>query len=175
MIKIIVIALVVLIVGLLVFAATKPDTFRVERTASIKAQPKKIFPLITNLHKWGDWSPWEKMDPAMKRTFSGPEAGIGSAYAWEGNNKVGKGRMEIMEVSPSFRVVIKLDFEKPLEGHSIAEFTLQPQGDVTNVTWAMYGSNSYLAKVMSIFFGMDKMIGKDFETGLANLKILAEK
>jgi len=175
MLRIIAIAVVVLVTAVLVFAATRPDTFRVQRTASIKAPPDKIFPLINDFHKWSGWSPWEKLDPALKRTYSGPESGIGTAYAWEGNNKVGKGRMEIREVSPPSKVEIKLDFERPMEGHNITDFTLEGKGDSTIVTWDMQGPSSYLAKVMRIFFSMDKMIGKDFETGLANLKAVAEK
>jgi hypothetical protein len=175
MIKKIAIVIVILIVALLIFAATRPNTFRVERTASIKAPPEKIFPLIDDFHKWGDWSPWEKLDPAMKRTYSGSDSGKGAAYAWEGNNKVGKGRMEITDVFPSSKVIIKLDFEKPMEGHNVSDFSLERKGDSTSVTWVMYGPNSYPAKVISIFFNMDKMIGKDFEAGLANLKTVAEK
>jgi len=175
MLKIIAIAVVVLVAAVLIFAATRPDTFRVQRTASIKAPPDKIFPLINDFRKWSGWSPWEKLDPGLKRTYSGPESGIGTAYAWEGNNKVGKGRMEITEVSPTSKVVIKLDFEKPMEGHNVADFKLEGKGDSTTVTWDMHGPNPYLSKVMSIFFSMDKMIGKDFETGLANLKTVAEK
>ena len=175
MIKIITIAIVVLIAAFLGFAATKPDTFRVQRAANIKAPPEKIFSLINDLHSWGSWSPYEKKDPTMKRTHSGAANGKGAVYAWEGNKEIGKGSMEITESSPSSRVTIKLDFVKPFEAHNIVEFTLEPKGDSTNVTWAMHGPNPYLAKVMSIFFSMDRMVGKDFETGLANLKAVAEK
>jgi len=175
MLKNIAIAVVVLVAAVLLFAATRPDNFSVERTASIKAPPEKIFPLITNLHSWGSWSPWEKMDPAMKRTYSGAASGKGAVYAWEGNSKVGEGRMEITDVSPPSEVTIKLDFVKPFEGHNIAEFTLEPKGDSTNVTWTMYGPTAYVAKVIGIFVSMDSMIGKEFETGLANLKTVAEK
>jgi hypothetical protein len=117
----------------------------------------------------------KKMDPAMKRTYSGAASGKGAVYAWEGNNKVGEGRMEITDVSPPSKVTIKLDFVKPIEGHNIAEFTLEPKGESTNVTWAMYGPSAYIAKVIGVFVSMDSMIGKDFETGLANLKTVAEK
>jgi uncharacterized protein YndB with AHSA1/START domain len=175
MLKTIAIVVVVLLVGLLALAATKPDTFRVERTASIKAPPEKIFPLINDLHSWGAWSPWEKVDPAMKRSHSGAANGKGAVYAWDGNSKVGAGRMEITEASPPSKIVIKLDFIKPLEGHNFAEFTLEPKGDATNVTWAMHGPSTYIAKVMSIFFSMDSMVGTQFETGLAKLKAITEK
>jgi uncharacterized protein YndB with AHSA1/START domain len=175
MINIIAIIVVVLLAALLGFAATRPDTFRVQRATSIKAPPEKIFALINDFHSWGSWSPWEKMDPTMKRTHSGAANGKGAVYEWEGNNKVGKGRMEIMDTSPPSKVTIKLDFVKPFEGHNIAEFTLEAKGDSTNVTWAMYGPNPYIAKLIHMFFNMDNMIGKDFETGLANLKTVAEK
>jgi uncharacterized protein YndB with AHSA1/START domain len=169
------IAVVVIVAAVLLFAATRPDNVRVQRATSIKAPPEKIFPLITDLHRWGSWSPWEKMDPAMKRTYSGAASGKGAVYAWEGNSKVGEGRMEIKDVSPPSKVTIKLDFVKPIEGHNIAEFTLEPKGESTNVTWAMYGPSAYIAKVIGVFVSMDSMIGKDFETGLANLKTVAEK
>src|ERR1700730_7881009 len=175
MFKTILIVVAVLIAAILVYAATMPDDFRVQRTTSIKASPEKIFALINDLHRWDSWSPWEKMDPAMQRTFSGATAGKGAVYAWQGNSKVGEGRMEIADTSPPSRVTIKLDFVKPIEGHNIAEFTLVPQGDSTNVTWVMDGPSPYIAKLMGVFISMDKMIGKDFETGLANLKTVAEK
>ena len=173
--KIIVIAVVVLIAALLVYAATKPDTFRVERTATINATPEKIFPFLNDFHKGQEWSPYEKKDPAMKRTFSGATSGKGSVYEFEGNKEVGTGRLEIIESAPPSRVVISLDMRKPFEGHSIIEYTLEPRGDSANFTWAIHGPNSYLAKVMGIFVSMDKMIGKDFEAGIANLKAIAEK
>ncbi|HUK55896.1 MAG TPA: SRPBCC family protein [Nitrospiria bacterium] len=175
MIKIIAIAAVVLIAALLIYAATRPDTFRVRRSASIKAPPERIFALINDFHRWGAWSPWEKMDPAMQRIHSGASDGKGAVYEWEGNNKVGKGRMEITESSPPSQVTIKLDFIKPFEGHNVAEFTLEPEGDTTKVTWAMHGPLPYMAKVIHVFFNMDRIVGKDFETGLANLKTIAEK
>jgi carbon monoxide dehydrogenase subunit G len=175
MLKTIAIVVVVLLAAVLVFAATKPDTFRVQRAASIKAPPEKIFPLINDFRSWGAWSPWEKMDPAMKRAYSGAANGKGAVYAWEGNSKVGTGRMEMTESSPPSKVTVKLDFIKPFEAHNIAEFTMEPKGDSTNVTWAMHGPNPYLAKVMQVFMSMDSMVGKDFETGLANLKAVAEK
>lgn len=175
MLKKIAIAVLVLIAVLLVFAATRPDTFRVERTTSIKAPPEKVFAFINDFHRWDAWSPWEKMDPAMKRTHSGSASGKGAVYEWEGNDKVGKGRMEIMESSPPSRIAIKLDFFKPFEAHNTAEFTLKVQGDDTEVSWAMHGPSPYLAKLMQLFLSMDSMVGKDFETGLANLKTAAEK
>ena len=175
MIKIIAIVFVVLIVALLIYAATRPDTFRVQRAISIKAPPEKIFPFINDFHSFGAWSPYEKKDPAMKRTFSGAANGKGAVYEWEGDHNVGKGRMEITDTAPPSKVMINLDFVKPFETHNIVEFTLEPTSDFTNVMWDMHGPSPYIAKVMHIFFNMDSMVGKDFETGLANLKTVAEK
>jgi hypothetical protein len=131
--------------------------------------------MINDLHQWPAWSPFEKMDPAMKRTMSGPESGVGAAYAWEGNSKAGAGRMEITESTPSSNVKIKLDFTKPFEGHDAAEFTLLPEGDATKVTWAMTGPSPMMMKVMQVFMNMDKEIGAQFEDGLGTLKANAEK
>ena len=175
MFKTIAIVVVVLLAALLVFAATRPDNFSVQRALGIKAPPEKILPLITDFHNWSAWSPWEKLDPAMKRTHSGAASGKGAVYEWEGNGKVGAGRMEITESSPPSKVVVKLDFIRPFEGHNITEFTLETQGDVTNLMWTMHGPNPYIAKLMQIFFSMDSMVGKDFEAGLAGMKAIAEK
>jgi uncharacterized protein YndB with AHSA1/START domain len=175
MLKIIGIVTVVLIAGVLIFATTKPDTFRVQRAASIKAPPEKVFALLNDFNRWGAWSPWEKKDPAMKRTFGATTSGKGAVYAWEGNKDVGQGRMEIAEsVAPS-KVALNLDFVKPFEAHNLVEFTLEPKGDATNVTWAMQGDTPYFAKIIHVFVNMDKMVGNDFETGLANLKAIAEQ
>ena len=175
MLKIILIVVVVLVIALLAFAATKPDSFQVQRTASIKAPPEKIFPLIDDFQNWGSWSPYENKDPAMKRAHSGPASGKGAVYEWDGDKNVGKGRMEITESSPASKIVIQLDFFKPFEAHNIAEFTLEPQGDTTKVTWAMRGPAPFISKLMQVFINFDHMIGKDFEAGLANLKAVAEK
>jgi Polyketide cyclase / dehydrase and lipid transport len=165
---------VVVIAGILIYAATKPDSFRVQRTASIKAPPDKIHALIADLKAWPVWSPYEKKDPAMKRSFGAVTAGKGATYAWEGNKDVGQGNMEIVESSLQ-KVLIKLDFLKPFEAHNMAEFVLVPKGDTTNVTWAIYGPSPYMSKVMGTFMDFDKMIGRDFEQGLADLKAAAEK
>jgi len=175
MIKKIAIVIALLIAGILGFAATKPDTFRVQRAASIKAPPEKVFALINDFKRWDAWSPWEKKDPAMKRTLGVTTSGKGAFYAWEGNKDVGQGRMEIAESVPPSKVAIKLDFVKPFEGHNIVEFTLEPKGDVTNITWAMQGPAPFITKVIQVFCDMDSMVGKDFETGLANMKTVAEK
>lgn len=168
-------ALAVVVVGILIYAATRPDTFRVQRTATIKAPPEKIFALINDLRSWSLWSPYEKKDPAMKRAFSGASSGKGAIYEWDGDKNVGKGRMEITEATPSSKILIKLDFFSPFEAHNIAEFTMEPKGDNTVVTWAMHGPASFMMKVMGIFMNMDNMIGNDFAAGLASLKAASEK
>ncbi len=175
MLKKIAIAVIVLVAAILAVAATKPDTFVVQRTASIKAPPEKVFALINDYRGWGTWSPWEKLDPSMKRTFSGPASGKGAVYAWEGKRDVGAGRMEITESSPPSRVAIKLDFIKPFEAHNFVDFKLEPDGDSTKVTWTMRGPSPFISKVIQVFVSMDSMVGKDFETGLANMKASAEK
>jgi hypothetical protein len=174
MVNTIVIGAGILVVALLGFAATRPDNVRVQRTTNIQAPPEKVFAFLDDFRRWALWSPYEKLDPSMKRTLSGAASGKGAVYEWAGNAKAGQGRMEITDASPS-RVTIKLDFFKPFEGHHTAEFTLEATGDSTNITWAMYGPQSYLCKVMSIFFSMDRMVGKEFEAGLANLKSIAEE
>lgn len=175
MLKKVTVAVVILILAVLIFAATRPDTFHVQRATSINAPPETIFALINDFHEWGAWSPFERLDPAMSRIYGGAPSGQGSVYEWKGNGRAGAGRIKIAESSPPSKLTINLDFVKPIEGHNIIEFTLEPRGGATDVTWAMHGSNPYLAKVMSIFCSMDKMVGKDFETGLANLKSVAEK
>jgi uncharacterized protein YndB with AHSA1/START domain len=183
---IIAVVIVVAVATVLVLAATKPDTFEVQRAMSIKAPPEKIFALVNDLRGWGAWSPYERKDPAMKRSFSGAQFGKGAVYAWDGDKNVGQGRMEITETSAPTKIVIKLDFVRPFEGHNIAEFTMAPEGPsttgsantanaATNVTWAMRGPAPFVAKIMHVFFDMDRMIGKDFEEGLSNLKALAER
>ena len=166
----------VLVVLLLAFAATRPDTFRVERATVVKAPPDKVFAYLQDFQKFGLWSPWEKLDPAMQRTFSGPATGVGAVYAWTGNDQVGAGRMEIKAVEPNAKVNIQLDFLKPFEAHNTTDYILQPNADgTTTVTWAMYGAMPYISKLICMFVSMDALVGKDFELGLANLKAVAEK
>ena len=174
MFSIVAVLLLLIVFAILFMASMKPDMFRVERSAVINAPPEKIFPYINELRRWDAWSPYEKKDPNMKRSFSGPPSGKGAAYAWEGNKNVGSGRMEITDAVPSSKIGIKLDFLKPIEGHNTAEFTLQPEGGATRVTWAMFGPANLLSKVMDTVIGMDKMIGTDFAAGLASLKRVAE-
>jgi uncharacterized protein YndB with AHSA1/START domain len=178
-IAIIAAVLAIAIAIVLILAATKPDTFRVQRATTVKAPPEKIFPLINDFHQWGTWSPYENKDPAMKRSYSGAASGKGAVYAWDGNKNVGSGRMEILDTSAPSKIVIKLDFFTPFEGHNTAEFTMLPQGDATNVTtnvtWLMHGPSPFMGKIMHVFINMDRMVGKDFEIGLANLKKITEK
>jgi uncharacterized protein YndB with AHSA1/START domain len=175
MLKTIAIVVVVLVAGVLIFAATKPDTFRIQRAASIQAPPERVFALINDFTRWGAWSPWEKKDPAMKRTFGPATSGKGAVYAWEGSKDVGQGRMQIVESVPPSQVAIALDFVRPFEAHNIVEFTLEPKGDATNITWAMWGNTPYFGKILRVFINMDRMVGKDFEAGLASLKAAAER
>ena len=175
MIAIIAIVLAIAIAIVLILAAIKPGTFSVRRATTVKAPPEKIFSLINDFHQWGTWSPYENKDPAMKRSYSGAESGKGAVYAWDGNNNVGSGRMEILDTSTPTKIVIKLDFFKPVEGHNTAEFTMLPQDGATNVTWLMQGPARFMSRVMQVFMNIDNMVGKDFEIGLANLKRLTEK
>ncbi|MEO8134256.1 MAG: SRPBCC family protein [Betaproteobacteria bacterium] len=175
MIRTTLIAVLALLAAFLIFAATRPNSFRIERAIEIKAPADKIFVLINDLHRWTAWSPWEKVDPALKRAYGGLPSGVGASYAWEGNREVGAGRMEITESVPSSKILIKLDFLKPFAAHNIAEFGLAGAGDSTRVTWAMYGPSPFMAKVMGLVFNMDKMLGGQFDEGLSNLKVLAEK
>ncbi|WP_137937946.1 SRPBCC family protein [Chitinivorax sp. B] len=175
MFQTIAVLVIVVIAVLLVMAATKPDTFRIQRATTVNAPPEEVFALINDFHRWGTWSPWEKKDPAMKRTFGGPPNGKGAIYEWEGNRDVGKGSMEITDVTAPSKVTIKLDFVKPITGHNTAEFTLNPHGETTDVTWTMSGPTPFISKLMQVFVDVDRMVGKDFEAGLANLKTAAEK
>ncbi|MEB3286639.1 MAG: SRPBCC family protein [Vampirovibrionales bacterium] len=174
MLKMVLILVFLVIAGILAFATTKPDTFRVERSIIINAPSEKIYPLISNFHQWQIWSPYEKMDPNMKRAFEGPESGKGAVYSWNGAGKVGQGRMEILETQPASKVIIKLHFVKPFEATNTTEFTIIPEGKQTKVTWAMSGIQPFMGKVISVFFNLDPMIGKDFEDGLQNLKKAVE-
>ena len=174
-VTIVAVVLAIAIAIILILAATKPNTFSVRRATMVKAPPEKIFGLINDFHQWGTWSPYENRDPAMKRTYSGAERGKGAVYAWDGNKNVGSGRMEILDASAPSKIVIKLDFFIPFEAHNTAEFTMLPQGDATLVTWLMHGPAPFMSKLMQVFINMDNMIGKDFETGLANLKRITER
>ena len=175
MLKIISLAVVAVVGGFLIYAATRPDSFRVERTATINAPPERIFPLVNDFQRWGAWSPFEKKDPGMKRTMSGVSSGEGAVYEWDGNKEIGQGRMEIVESVPPSRITLTLDFTRPFKAHNIVDFTLDPRGNSTQVTWAIHGPSPFISKVMGIVLNMDKMIGKDFEAGLAALKTVSEQ
>jgi hypothetical protein len=174
-IVIIAIVLAVAIAAVLILAATKPGSFSVQRATVINAPAEKVFPLIADFHEWRKWSPWEDRDPGLKRTYGGAERGKGAVYAWEGNKNVGSGRMEILEANSPSQVLIQLDFLKPFEAHNIAEFTMLPQGNATSLNWVMRGPAPFMSKVMQVFMSFDKMIGKDFESGLAKIKSVSEK
>lgn len=150
------------------------DTFHVERSIVIDAPAQAIFPHIDDFRAWAAWSPYEKLDANLGRTYSGPARGKGAAYAWVGK-KAGSGRMEIVRSEAPSKIVIQLDFSKPMTAHNTAEFTLEPQGSGTKVTWAMFGPNTLMSKVMGLFFSMDKLVGPQFDQGLASLKRLAEQ
>lgn len=175
MIKTILIVLAVILAVVLIYATTKPDSFRVQRTIVIKAPPETIFPLIDDLHSMQTWSAWEKVDPGMKRTYSGAASGPGAVYEWEGNQEIGQGRMEILESAPPAKITIRMDFIKPFPAQNTLEFILQTEGGSTRVTQAIFGPSPYISKLMSLVFSMDKMIGGKFEDSLAALKSRVEK
>ena len=169
------VALVLAVVVVLILASQKPDEFRVARSTLIKAPPEKILGYISDFHKWELWSPFEKYDRAVKKTYTGAASGKGAIFEWEGNSKAGKGRMEVLEPSAPGTVTIKLDFLKPFESKNTAEFKTVPKGDSTELTWEMRGPEPFFTKVMFVFMNMDKMVGKEFDEGLASLKTIAEK
>ena len=175
MLKKLVIAVVVILAVIAGLAAMQPNTFTVTRSITIKAPPEKIIPLVNDFHNWQSWSPWEKLDPNMQRTFSGAASGTGAVYAWQGNSDVGKGRMEITGQELPFKVTVKLDFIEPIASNNITDFALVPKGELTTVNWTMNGPMMFITKIMCVFTSMDKMIGKDFEKGLAQMKAVAEK
>ncbi|NJD06338.1 MAG: SRPBCC family protein [Methylococcaceae bacterium] len=174
MIKTIAILLVILLSGVLVFAATRPDSFRIERSIAIKAPPDRIYAILSDFRQAQAWSPFEKKDPALKRGFSGARSGQGAVYEFDGNAETGSGRLTITDATAPTKLVIALDMAKPFQAHNIIEYTLAGEGDSTRVVWAMHGPSPYLSKLMCLFFDMEKMVGKDFETGLASLKALVE-
>ena len=170
----VVLALGLAVAALLVYASTRPDVFSISRSATIKAPPDKVFPLIDDLSAFNRWNPFLAKDPATKLTYRGPVRGPGAAHDWVGNRNVGQGSVEITESVPASKIVMKLDMIKPMTAHNRVEFTLQPQGDTTTVTWTMSGKQPLLAKAMTVFFDCDRMVGGSFAEGLAKLKTLAE-
>jgi hypothetical protein len=174
MLKILLVALPVVIVIFLIIVARQPSTYSVTRSLTINAPPDAVFPHVNELKQWEAWNPWGKIDPDMKLTYDGPPSGVGASYAWVGNNEVGEGKATIIESRPSQSIRFKLEFYKPMAGVSDTLFTLKRQGDQTEVTWAMTGKNNFIAKAFCLFMNMDKMIGGQFEKGLADLKMIAE-
>jgi len=165
----------VMIVILVIVIATRPAKFRIERSIKIAAPPASAFALVNDFHRWGAWSPWEKMDPNLQRTYAGAESGQGAIYSWKGNNKVGEGRMTIEQVQPDSKLVIKLEFFRPFKATNTATFTFIPDGDGTTVNWAMDGCNGFVSKAFHMLMDMDKLVGADFERGLAAMKDQAER
>ena len=173
----ILLVIVLAVVALLIVASRRPSTFRIERSTRIAAPMLQVAEQIDDFRAWQRWSPWENIDPSMQRTFSGADAGVGAIYEWDSKGKAGAGRMEITEMraGPELGLIsIKLDFLKPLKASNTAEFTLTPTDAGTDLTWAMFGTSLYVSKVMGLFVDIDKMVGKDFEAGLAALKRNAE-
>ena len=175
MLKKIAIGVIVFVVAVLGYAATRPDTFSLERKISINAAPEEVYANINDFHAWDAWSPWAKLDTAMVTTYGGPASGPGATYEWKGNSDVGEGKMEITAATPSSSVTIKLDFLTPIESHNTTVFTLTPTNGGTDVSWLMSGPSSYLTKLMTSFVSMDKMVGPDFEKGLLQLKAVSER
>jgi hypothetical protein len=175
MLKKIIIALVVIVAGFLVIVALQPSDYRVARTATMAAPAPAVFAHVNNFGRWEDWSPWAKLDPHARVTFDGPTEGVGAVFTWDGNAEVGAGRMTMLESRENEFIRIKTDFVKPMEGTSTAEFTFKPEGERTTVTWAMYGQNNFIAKAMCMFVSMDKIVGTEFEKGLATLKAIVER
>lgn len=174
MFKKILIGLAVVILILVVVTALQPADFKVERSTTVNAPPATVFGNVNNFHKWEAWSPWAKMDPAMKTTYEGPEAGTGAKYTWVGDSKVGEGKMEITDSKPAELVKIKLDFIKPVAATNDTVFDFKPEGSGTKVTWTMTGKKNFMMKGFGLVMSMDKMVGGDFEKGLAQMKAVSE-
>jgi Polyketide cyclase / dehydrase and lipid transport len=174
MLKIVLITLAVILVVLAVIIALQPADFRVARSTAISAPPPAVFAQVNDFHKWEAWNPWGKIDPAMKQAYEGAPVGPGASYTWAGNNEVGEGRMTITESRPNELIRVKLEFFKPFAATNTAEFTFKPEGNQTAVTWSMFGEKNFMAKAVHLFMNMDKMIGGQFEKGLASLKAVAE-
>ncbi|HEV8722244.1 MAG TPA: SRPBCC family protein [Candidatus Binatia bacterium] len=174
MLKIILIALAVIIIVFVIIVAMQPSEFRVTRSATISGPRSAVFAQVNDFHKWEAWNPWGKIDPAMKQTYEGAPAGTGAVYTWAGNKEAGEGRMTITESRPNDLIRIKLEFFKPFRATNTAEFTFKPEGNQTVVTWSMTGENNFMAKAFHLFMNMDKMVGGQFEKGLASMKSVAE-
>ncbi len=174
MLKKILIGICAVIVVLIIVVAMQPAEFRVTRQAVMAAPPADVFAQVNNFHNWEAWSPWAKLDPNAKATYSGAASGKGATLAWAGNSEVGEGSQTILESHPPSHILMKLDFTKPFTATDMAEFTFKPQGEGTQVIWTMYGTNNFMAKAMSLVMDCDKMVGGQFEQGLASLKSVVE-
>ena len=166
---------VVVIAILCVMVALQPAEFKLSRSTTIAAPPAEPFAQVNDFHHWGSWSPWAKLDPSMKTTFDGPPAGEGAVYSWSGNNKVGEGRMTLITSKPAELIRITLEFFRPWKATNLTEFTFQPEGQGTRVTWTMTGTNNFMAKAFHLIMNMEKLVGPDFEKGLAQLKAVVEQ
>ena len=174
MFKKILAVIAVIVVAFVAFVATRPNEFHIARSLTMAAPPDVVFAQVNVLHNWGGWDPWAKLDPNSKSTFEGPSSGTGAVMAWDGNNEVGKGRVTVTDSKPGELVRMKLEFEKPMKATNIGEFTFKADGAKTTVTWAMSGENNFIAKAMCLFMNMDKMVGGQFEKGLAAMKSIVE-
>ncbi len=170
MFKRILIGITVIVLAFAAFVASRPSTYRVERSVVVEAPAAKPYARVVDFHRWEGWSPWAKLDPAMKLDFAGPESGVGATYHWKGNDKVGEGRMTITGAVPDQRIEVKLEFLKPWEQTSLTVFTFAPDPGGTKVTWSMSGEHDFVGKLFAVFMDMDGMVGPDFEKGLAALK-----
>lgn len=171
----ILVGLLVIIAAFAVFVALQPSEYSITRSALISAAPSAVFAQVNDFHAWEAWSPWAKLDPAARNTFTGPASGAGAGFAWSGNDKVGEGRMTITRSHPDDLILINLEFVKPFASTCTSEFTFKPKGDQTYATWTMSGRNGFVAKAFCTFMNMDKAVGGDFEKGLAQMKAVAEK
>ena len=169
MLKKILIGVLVVIVAFLIFVAMRPADFRVERSATIAASAQTLFEQVNDHHKFNKWNPFLKMDPNVKNTYSGPDSGVGAVCGWDGNKDIGAGSATITDIKPGELVRMRMDWIRPMAGVATVEFTFKPEGDKTVVTWAMYGKNDFLGKLISLFMDCDKMCGPPFEQGLADL------
>lgn len=174
MLKLFIIGAMIVVAVILIYAATRPNAFRIERSALMNATPDAIFAQLNNFHAWEAWSPWEKLDPAVKRTYSGADAGVGAKYAWVGNRELGAGNMEIITSAPNTSLIIRIEFLVPFKAVNTIEFTLIREGNATKVTEAMYGPSPFISKLMGLVFNMDKIVGSKFEDGLAAIKAIVE-
>ncbi|MBX3442101.1 MAG: SRPBCC family protein [Planctomyces sp.] len=165
---------VVLTAVVLVLAARKPHVFRMQRSITIQAPPERIYESLEDFRNWGAWSPYEKLDPNMQRTYGGAERGVGATYAWSGDSNAGEGRMEIMDATPPNRLALSLDFTRPMEASNVVVFTLEPTDSGTQVTWSMEGPNPFLGRIIHVLIDVEGMVGEQFDEGLANLKRVAE-